>query len=617
MNVDEILSHFQNARRNGRGFMARCPSHEDKKNSLSITPSESGNILMKCMAGCSTKSVIDAVGLTWRDLAAFNVDNRQPDDDPVIARYVYVDEQQSPLFRVCRTRSKQFFQERFEASTGTFFPGMNGARRVVYQLPEVLAGETVFIVEGEKDVDKLTSIGLTATTNPGGAGKWKAEYSGTLKGKQVVILPDNDDPGQKHALAVARAVLSVAQSVKVVSLPDLPPKGDVSDYLDTHTKEDLLALVQSAKPFNDKPAGRTPITVRISDVEREEIHYLLRNRVALRKLTDIHGDPGEGKSFVSQAIAAAVSCGDGLPGDSNREPGNVIIMSAEDGLSDTIRPRLEDLGADLTRIFFLRGLIDEKGQERALSLEDLDVIERAIIEHSAILVIIDPIIAYTAAKDTHKAAEVRSLLAPLSMLADKHSCAIILIRHLTKGTAKAAYRGQGSIDFLAACRSAFLCGCDPEDKDKKVFIHVKSNFGPIMPALNYSITDGRFSWGGESSLTAEQVLAVPSDTTERGKLDEAKDFLQELLANGPLPSPQVEKAARAAGISPITLRRAKDVLGVKAKKNSFGGGWAWELPDRRCSSSPEDAQDSHRRKHDHLGVEMSAFAEKDGWETIG
>ena len=358
---------------------------------------------------------------------------------------------------------------------------------------------------------------------------------------------------------------------------------------------------------------RTPITVRISQVQREEVSWLWHHRIPLGKLTIIEGDPGEGKSFLSQAIASAITRGFGLPGEDHREPETVLIMSAEDRLADTIRPRLEDMGADIGRVVALRGLTDENGQERFLTLADLDVIEKAIVEHRPALVIVDPIIAYVAGKDTHKANEVRSLLAPLAALAEKHKTTILAIRHLNKGTAKAAYRGQGSIDFLAACRSAFLAGEDPENPGQKVLCHIKANLGPKTPSLTYTINDGRFLWGEESTLTAEQVLAVPVEAGERNKLDEAKGFLQDILSGGPVASSEVEKEAKGAGIAPATLKRAKTILAVRAKKASFGGGWIWTLLDRRSSSNHEDAHANG----------MSAFNENErlrqadaGWEDV-
>jgi hypothetical protein len=245
LNTEEILNRFQNPRKSGRGWIVRCPAHDDRKNSLSITEAD-GKFLLKCQAGCATESVIDAVGLQWRDL--FSGGNGKP-QDAVIQQYVYTDEDGNPLYRVCRTASKNFFQERFEG--GAYTAGLNGARRVLYSLPDLIKSATVFVVEGEKDCQTLRAHGMVATTNVGGANNWNDAYAEFFKGKQVTVIPDNDEPGRRHALKVAKSILPVAEMVKIVGLPNVPEKGDVTDYLTNHNKEDLLALIESAKPFTD------------------------------------------------------------------------------------------------------------------------------------------------------------------------------------------------------------------------------------------------------------------------------------------------------------------------------------------------------------------------------
>jgi RecA-family ATPase len=198
---------------------------------------------------------------------------------------------------------------------------------------------------------------------------------------------------------------------------------------------------------DQRAAARKPVLDRVSEIEREEVSWLGHHRIPRGKITIVEGDPGQGKSFLTRALAAAVSRGYCFPDDEQKKPGNVIIMSAEDGAGDTIRPRLEDMQSDLERIALLRGMIDEKGNEAFLTLTDLDVIGEAIVQVEPALVIVDPIIAYDAGKDTHKASEVRSLLAPLASLAEKHNVAVICGRHLNKGNMKSNYRSQGSIDF--------------------------------------------------------------------------------------------------------------------------------------------------------------------------
>jgi DNA repair protein RadA/Sms len=401
--------------------------------------------------------------------------------------------------------------------------------------------------------------------------------------------------------AIARALIRLGTDVTTRGYEDQDPIFELIQ----RANSELSKIIEAAK--DRSRADRIPLLACIADVQRESVSWVWDNRIALGKLMEMVGDGGVGKSFTSQAIAAAISRGFGLPGQQRTEPANAILINAEDGLSDTLRPRLEDMGADLSRIFSLTGLKDKEGRERSLSLEDLDVIENATTAHSAKLLVIDPVIAFTAAKDTHKASDVRSLLAPLAAIAGKQRCAIITIRHLTKSAAKVEYRGQGSADFFNASRLAFLCGEDPEDRTRKIFCQIKSNLGPKMPSLSYSIEDGRFLWGEESSLTADQILAVPADTNERSKLDEAKEFLTDLLADEPLESTKVLKEARQAGIAEKTLYRAKDALGVKPKKNGFGGGWVWDLSARRWPRTPEDGLDGQAGNLGDLGPDLTIF----------
>ena len=337
----------------------------------------------------------------------------------------------------------------------------------------------------------------------------------------------------------------------------------------------LTALQTNGK---GKYGGAQPVLVRVSDVEREEVAWLWEGRIPLGKLTLLEGDPGVGKSFCSLAIATAVTRGSGLPGQTKTAPGCVLILSAEDGIADTIRPRLEDMGADLKRISILRGAKDRKGQERSVSLADLDILERAINIEKPRLCVVDPLVAYLGSGiDEWKASSVRSVLGPLAGLAEKTGSAVVGIRHLIKSTARAVYKGAGSIDFLAACRSAFVFGENPDTPGDFVMAHVKSSLAPKAASLSYSIVHGRFLWGGESPITAERLVVTPATGEEASEKGEAEGFLREILSAGSLASSEVKKQAREAGVSERTLWRAKTSMGVKAIKDGRGG-WSWSLP---------------------------------------
>ncbi|MCG2683977.1 MAG: hypothetical protein L6306_10230 [Planctomycetales bacterium] len=247
MTTQEILPRFQGVRKTAAGWEARCPSHEDATASLSIGTGDDGRTLLHCHGGCPLDSILAKVNLQKRDLfASPNGDGRAPTARREVAHYNYHDADGTLLFQVVRFDPKDFRQRRPKEGGGWEWK-LGDTRRVLYRLPELLAADKatiIYIVEGEKDTGRLNALGLVATTCPGGAGKWRrAEYNTYLRGRRVVILPDADGPGRKHAQQVATSLHGVAASVKVLELPELAEKQDVSDWLDAgHAAEELSEL---------------------------------------------------------------------------------------------------------------------------------------------------------------------------------------------------------------------------------------------------------------------------------------------------------------------------------------------------------------------------------------
>ncbi len=253
---DAILARLHNVRANGKGFTAQCPAHDDKRNSLSLSRGDDGKILVHCFAGCEPETVANALGLKMSELFS---SNGRAGGREILATYDYTDERGGLLYQCVRYAPKDFRQRRPDGAGGWQW-SLNGTRRVLYRLPELLArsDELVFIVEGEKDADNLARLGLLATTNAGGANTWREEYAESLRGRDVVIIPDNDDAGRKHAARVAHSLQKIAARVKILELPNLPPKGDVSDWLQAGGNKDaLLELAARATP-SDAPKMETP-----------------------------------------------------------------------------------------------------------------------------------------------------------------------------------------------------------------------------------------------------------------------------------------------------------------------------------------------------------------------
>jgi len=260
--MELVLSKLSDAKPNGQGWQARCPAHDDQNPSLSIAEGDDGRALLKCHAGCATEAVVAALGISMADLMPSNSNRAaQAASRRIVKTYDYRDERGDLLFQVVRMEPKTF-RQRAPRPSGGWTWSVKNVRKVLYRLPELLGADPntlVCIPEGEKDVDRLVSLGLVATCNPGGAGKWKAEYREWLRDRLVAVFPDNEEVGQKHAQAVARSLTGIAKVVKLVDLPNLPPKNDVSNWLDAGgTCEQLVELIEAAPVF--KPPANTPAT---------------------------------------------------------------------------------------------------------------------------------------------------------------------------------------------------------------------------------------------------------------------------------------------------------------------------------------------------------------------
>lgn len=312
--------------------------------------------------------------------------------------------------------------------------------------------------------------------------------------------------------------------------------------------------------------------INMNDVTAVPVKWLWKPYIPLGKITIIQGDPGEGKTTLALAVAAALSCGKMLPGDTEpREPIKVIYQTAEDGLADTIKPRLEAANADCSHIL----VIDES--KAGLSMSD-ERIEEAIRLTKARLVILDPIQAYIGANvDMNRANEIRPVMAKLGRIAETYGCAVVLIGHMNKASGqKCAYRGLGSIDIPAVARSLLIVGKLKNDPSKRVMSHAKSSLAQNGQSLVFQINEhSRLEWCGTIDLTADQFLE--DGGTSVSKLESAKQFLLDILADGAKSQKDIQSAAEGMDFGNRTLKTAKTDLGVKSVK--VGEGWFWKLPE--------------------------------------
>jgi hypothetical protein len=363
--------------------------------------------------------------------------------------------------------------------------------------------------------------------------------------------------------------------------------------------------------------------VELETVKPEQVRWLWHGRIPLGKLTVVDGNPDLGKSLVFGAdISARVSRGRAMPGEAAglAEPAGVVILSAEDDLSDTIRPRLDAAGADVSRVLATQSVprLDAQGQPEEGSFfipRDLPWLREAIAHKDARYVLIDPLMAYLhpGEVNSYRDQDVRTALAPLARLAAETGAAIVAIRHLNKGTASnPLYRGGGSIGIIGAARSGLLVAEDPEDKDRRILARNKGNLAAPVPALAYRIQVTAagvpaVEWLGVTEHTAAGLLAEPTGIEERSATDEATTWLADELAAGPQRAGDVQNAAKAAGIGEKALRTARERICVRPPRKVGIGKesyWAWELrPDTpKNSKDAQQGEDAQRRHTPQQGT---------------
>ena len=314
--------------------------------------------------------------------------------------------------------------------------------------------------------------------------------------------------------------------------------------------------------------------IPMSEIETEEVRWLWYPYIPLGKVTIIQGDPGEGKTTFVLAIISALTKDEALPEcDKALEPMNVIYQTAEDGLADTIKPRLVAAGADCSRVL----VIDESKQELTLCDERLEL---GIRETGAKLIVLDPLQAYLGGEvDMHRANEVRPVLKRVASMAERTSCAVILIGHMNKAQGlKSSYRGLGSIDFRAAARSVLLVGRLKDDPSVRVVAQDKNSLAPEGRSIAFELDAERgFHWKGFCDSTVDDVLSGTGKVQTKTMMmeEELKQMLSESVS-----AEEVLKRTESLGVSERTLMIAKKNLGIVSEKQ--GGQWYWRLPDQGC-----------------------------------
>jgi len=422
MTPEAILAWLKNARRNANGWHALCPAHADKNPSLSIHLRDE-RILLHCHAGCTQEAVLAALRIEARELF---LDARNSKAQ-IVAAYPYTDETGGLLFQVVRQEPEGFRQRRPDGRGGWIW-NLDGTRRVLYRLPEVLVESEMLICEGEKDCDSAHKMEIVATCNPSGAGKWRVEFSECLRGKkQVVIIPDADEPGRKHAQQVAQSLHGKVESLKVLELPGAK---DFSEWVEHGgTKNKLLELIRNAPEW--KPTTKTENTggfvlTRLCDLLAKPdipIDWVLQNTLIAGGVSGVFAKPKVGKSTFCRNLCLAVARGGDFLGLKTKR-GECIYLALEER-EDDIRNDFRSMGADGSEPIYVHAA--------SAPADGIDALCGLVRMRRPVFVVIDPLFRLARIRDEKAYAETYSALGPLIDVAREVGTHVLLSHHAGKG----------------------------------------------------------------------------------------------------------------------------------------------------------------------------------------
>lgn len=545
---------------------AQAPGHSGTDRSVSILHLP-GRVLIHSHSD-ETGAVLDALGLTLADLY----------DNPTGVNYRYGGG------RIVHRDPFKKFRQSGDKSDQSLFHAEG--------LPADMS-MPIYFVEGENDVLAVETTGRYAVCSAQGAGKAHLADLEPLRGRPVIVVADKDEPGRRHAQQVVDLLGGIAESTVIV---EAKTGKDAADHI--LAGHDLAELVIVA----EDTVAPSLVSVRLSDVEPERITWLWPGRMPAGKLVTLDGDPSLGKSTLALTFAATITNGGKWPDNTAcKTPGDVILLSGEDGLADTVRPRLDAAGADVTRVHAVQGITLEDGTLVPPTLGDVRQLEQLIRQTAARLLIVDVLMAYLPGKvDSHKDQDIRRVLSALAAMADSTGCTVLLLRHLNKAKGgDPLYRGGGSIGIVGAARAGMLVAADPDDETGKVRVlaSTKSNLGPPPESLRYQLVSAegtdvaRVDWLGSDSRDARELLSEPTfdDGDDRSSIISiVTAYLTE--CGGSAPAADVLKHTRSAGLTDNAVKKARSKRGsgIRTERSGFGKGasWFWSI------DSPIDSKDS-------------------------
>lgn len=575
-------------RSDGKWWDARCPAHEDHKASLSFTDGDH-KLIVRCHRGCSEVRITAALGIRLADLVnSHSVGSRMLADE--VATYDYTDEGGNLLFQTVRFANPKDFRQRRPDGGGEWIWNLDGVRRVLYRLPDLAEQREAFVVEGEKDADRLMALGLTATCNAMGAGKWTDDHTAqlvTVGVERVVVLADLDTAGVAHAHAVAASCRRAGLSAKLIMLPDLgpvQPKGgkDVSDWLDArHGFEDLRALVDATAEYaptaNEQTAPGSADDfhfVSLSDLLRRppvEHRWLVKNRLPIGGLSVFAGKPKAGKSTTARALALAVARGEPWLGHEVTQ-GPVLYIAPEEK-ADEVRLHFAAMGAheDENLPLYLH--------TSRTPTDALTKLRRAVERVKPVLIMVDTLARVMHVKDLNDYAQVTAALAPFMDLARETGAHLMVLHHLGKGDRVGADAVLGSTAIRGAVDTTLML---KRTEDRRV-LSTEQRYGPDLP---------------ETVLTMDPDTRMVTAGPLRREADEAdaKTAILAFLADQTAPASEQTILDGTEGDTGIR-RRALRALVAAGKVERTGAGKkgdAYHYEKVVCSSTGMPANEQTR-----------------------
>ena len=605
MTAEAIARECGKASRTQHGWKCRCPAHDDTTPSLSLAD-KAGKVVLYCHAGCSQTRVIEALRSrnlwpaareqkTIRPVPGNGV-QPAPKGKPV-AEYEYRDRAGAVLFRKLRYPGKRFQ-----------VVGMEGQDPVPYRLPEFpRPGSQLLIVEGEKDADAAAALGFAATTSHA---DWPAsdDYARHFAGLRCVVIPDNDAPGRKRARKAADAVASVAASVHRLELPDLPPGGDLSDWVDAGGDADQLRELLTRARLVQGIELDSYAKVRPRSVEWLIPGWIPRGAISL-----LAGPPGVGKSTLAWTVAARVSAGGTWPGGGPIRAGTVAIWAGEDDSSRVVRPALEAAGAKLDRCARIEAAVEGGRRVPFSPAEHLPRLA-AQLPADCRLLVIDPALALAEkSRDEYRAGDIRRALAPLADLCEQRGIAALCVAHFLK---RHNSSGSGALDRIAGsgawgqvARSVMVADHMPEEGQGRVLARAKSSYadtssGSILYQLEPTDTANgvptrRVAFGARVDGDADSILGTGNDQAERVAAparEEAVAFLRGAFGGSRTPRTwaEVMKEGKGQGLTVrmlrearITLRKDGEIRTWREPIEAGGHRWLWQATPQLRANDDE------------------------------